>query len=97
MNTFFKPITAEQAQHQAHQFAQQSQQAFQEGSAAKARAALLHRGPGRPKRERTVDDALSAAAASSSADSQQQISNSIDEEQVLIPKSPNTCIGLILH
>lgn len=81
MNTFFKPITAEQAQQQAQQFAQQSQQAFQEDSAAKARAALLHRGPGRPKRERAVDDALSAAAASSSADSQQQVIDNIEDQE----------------
>ena len=85
MNLFFKPITAEQAQHQAQQFAQQSQLSFQEDAAIKARAELLRRGPGRPKRERTVNDALSAAAAaSSSASSQQQQqeqNNSIDDEE----------------
>lgn len=62
MHSFFKPITAEQAQQQVQHFAQQSQQAFEEECALKARAELLRRGPGRPKRERTVDEALSAAA-----------------------------------
>ena len=87
MNLFFKPITAEQAQHQAQQFAQQSQLSFQEDAAIKARAELLRRGLGRPKRERTINDALSAAvaaaASSSSASSQhcQQPDNHIDEQQ----------------
>ena len=86
MHSFFKPITAEQAQQQVQHFAQQSQQAFEEECALKARAELLRRGPGRPKRERTVDEALSAAAAASSSDSaaaqeQQQQDNSIEEEQ----------------
>ena len=84
MKSFFKPITAEQAQQQVQRFAQQSQLSSQEDASAKARAELLRRGPGRPKRERTVNDALSAAAAASSssaASQQQELDNSIDEEE----------------
>jgi hypothetical protein len=81
MNAFFKLITAEQAQQQGQQFAQQSRQAFEEESAAKARSELLRRPVGRPKRDRSVNDALSAAATAASAASSQQQEDNVEEEQ----------------
>lgn len=77
MQAFFKPTTAAVAQQQAMAFAQQSKQVALEDAAARERVELLRRGPGRPKRERTVGEALAAAAAAQP----QPHSNEPEEEQ----------------
>lgn len=62
MLAFFKPITVEEAQRQSSAALAASGVQLQADAAAAA-TAVEKRGPGRPKAERTVDDALAAAAA----------------------------------
>ena len=70
----FARITAEEVQLQLQRIAAEAERAASEAAAAAAarrheeeRAALLRPGPGRPKLERSANDALAVAAAAAAA------------------------------
>jgi hypothetical protein len=96
IQAFFKPTTAEAAQQQALTFAEQSKQAAAEVAAAKARAELHRRGPGRPKRERTVDEAL-AAAATAVPDKAEADTDSEEEQTAKKPKHTHWFDPALIH